>query len=81
MKKMKFGLSIKESDIEYAQSLEKELKEEEKLIAEKRYNICVSCDRFMKITKQCKECFCFIPLKTKIMDTECPIGKWNSINE
>lgn len=81
MKEIKFGLSIKESDIEYAQSLEKELKEEEKSIAEKRYNICVSCDRFMKITRQCKECFCFIPLKTKIMDTECPIGKWNSINE
>lgn len=81
MTETKFGLFIKESDIEYAQTLEKELKENEKLIAKERYDICKSCNRFMKITRQCKECFCFIPLKTKIMDTECPIGKWNSINE
>jgi len=52
----------------------------DKLIDEKnadhRYAICESCPSFLKVTKQCKECGCFMALKTKIAEAVCPIGKW-----
>jgi hypothetical protein len=41
-----------------------------------RYAICLECDRFFKATKQCKECGCIMPLKVKLKNAECPIGKW-----
>jgi len=42
----------------------------------KRYTICKTCPDFVKITKQCKNCGCFMPTKTKLQNTSCPIGKW-----
>ncbi len=45
-------------------------------LANKRLDICVSCDRLIKATKQCKECGCFMALKVKIQGAVCPLGKW-----
>lgn len=44
--------------------------------AKRRYEICLSCPRLVKVTKQCKECGCIMPLKTKLAAAVCPIGKW-----
>jgi len=44
--------------------------------ADQRYAICESCPSFLKVTKQCKECGCFMALKTKIEEAICPLGKW-----
>jgi len=44
--------------------------------AERRYAICEKCPRFLGVTKQCKECGCFMNLKTKLADATCPLGKW-----
>jgi hypothetical protein len=44
--------------------------------ADRRYSICQSCPSFLKLTKQCKECGCFMHLKTKLQNAECPLGKW-----
>ena len=41
-----------------------------------RMNICNDCDRFIRITKQCKECGCFMKVKAKMKAAVCPIGKW-----
>ena len=41
-----------------------------------RYSICEGCPSFLNITKQCKECGCFMKIKTKIDTAVCPIGKW-----
>ena len=41
-----------------------------------RLNICLSCDRLMRVTNQCKECGCFMNLKVKLKDATCPLGKW-----
>jgi hypothetical protein len=41
-----------------------------------RITICMSCDRFSKYTRLCKECGCFMPAKTKLRGSFCPIGKW-----
>ena len=42
----------------------------------KRYDICLDCDRLLPITHQCKECGCFMKLKTKLKVATCPLGKW-----
>lgn len=44
--------------------------------ARKRMEICNQCPRLMTVTKQCKECGCFMVLKTKLKEASCPIGKW-----
>lgn len=47
-----------------------------KISAEKRLNICLSCDKLIKLTKQCRECGCIMPAKVKLENATCPIGKW-----
>ncbi len=44
--------------------------------SEKRYNICLSCDRLIKLTKQCRECGCIMPAKVKLQNATCPLNKW-----
>jgi len=41
-----------------------------------RMSICESCPRFIKSTKQCKECGCFMNVKSRLEHAECPLGKW-----
>lgn len=41
-----------------------------------RYEICKNCDKFFKPTRQCRECMCFMTVKTKVHDASCPLGKW-----
>lgn len=45
-------------------------------VSDKRMSICISCDRIIPIVNQCKECGCFMGLKTKLESAKCPIGKW-----
>ena len=45
-------------------------------LADKRLDICLGCDRLIKVTKQCKECGCFMALKVKLQGAVCPLGKW-----
>jgi len=47
-----------------------------KEVAEKRLDICLSCSELVNVTKQCKKCGCIMPLKVKLKDAKCPIGKW-----
>lgn len=44
--------------------------------ATKRYDICKGCPEFIDLTKQCKQCGCVMPLKTKLAKAECPLKKW-----
>jgi hypothetical protein len=46
--------------------------------SEKRLKICLGCDRLIKSTKQCKECGCFMSLKTQIANASCPLHKWGN---
>jgi len=45
-------------------------------VAQKRFDICKSCDRLLKPTFNCKECGCFMKVKVKLNDSHCPLGKW-----
>lgn len=41
-----------------------------------RFEICKTCEHFIKLSNQCKKCGCFMNLKTKLKDATCPIQKW-----
>ncbi len=43
---------------------------------ERRMDICRSCPEFIRATQQCAECGCFMHLKTKLREAECPLQKW-----
>jgi hypothetical protein len=45
-------------------------------LAQKRLDICLDCDRLINATKQCRECGCFMVLKTKLQNATCPLNKW-----
>mgnify|MGYP006083763067 FL=1 len=44
-------------------------------VREARYDICKACTSFTAL-KTCNECHCIMPLKTKLRDVVCPLGKW-----
>ena len=48
----------------------------EEKIKKARLEICLSCEKIIKITHQCKECMCFMDLKTRLEGVKCPLGKW-----
>lgn len=41
-----------------------------------RIDICNKCENYVKITKQCNICFCFMPIKARMKGMSCPINKW-----
>ena len=43
---------------------------------QERYSICQACPELIKLTKQCKKCGCFMAAKTKLVNANCPLGKW-----
>jgi len=45
-------------------------------LANDRLKTCENCDSLIKLTKQCKECGCFMVLKVKLKQATCPLGKW-----
>lgn len=54
---------------------------ERKRISDERLTICNSCEHYIKKTTKCEKCGCFMEYKTLFLNSECPIGKWNSIND
>ena len=44
--------------------------------ADYRFNICKSCDQFVKLTSHCRVCKCIMLVKVKFKVFHCPLGKW-----
>jgi hypothetical protein len=42
----------------------------------KRFDICKACPELVQVSKQCKQCGCFMNAKTKLQKATCPLGKW-----
>lgn len=42
----------------------------------KRLKICAGCPRLFKPTYTCKECGCFMRVKTTLKTAKCPLKKW-----
>ena len=43
-----------------------------------RYTICKTCEQFNSALALCKECSCFMPMKCKLSEAECPNQKWTT---
>jgi hypothetical protein len=41
-----------------------------------RMSICQSCDNYIHLTHQCRECGCVMNFKAKLSGSSCPIKKW-----
>lgn len=48
----------------------------DKELIEHRLSICNQCPWFAKTSARCKQCGCFMKLKTTLGRAKCPIGKW-----
>ena len=48
----------------------------ERIEMERRYAICQECPFFMKGSKRCSKCGCFMKLKTSLEQAKCPVHKW-----
>jgi len=44
--------------------------------ANKRKNICNSCEFFNKAQERCLKCGCYMAVKAYVKASSCPIGKW-----
>lgn len=45
-------------------------------VATERLTACNDCPFLIKFTQQCKKCGCFMNLKVKMAEAECPVGNW-----
>lgn len=52
-----------------------------KEIRNERFDICKGCDRIFKPTRTCKECGCFMAMKTWLKHASCPLGKWGMVED
>ena len=44
-------------------------------LSRQRLNICKECPNILA-DLICSKCGCMMPLKVKLTESECPIGKW-----
>jgi len=44
-------------------------------LTHERLKLCEACQHFSKIRK-CKLCGCWMDLKAKLLEAQCPIDKW-----
>lgn len=47
-------------------------------IAQSRLQSCLECEKFVRVTKQCRLCGCFVAAKTKMRSASCPLGIWGA---
>jgi hypothetical protein len=45
-------------------------------IAAERMQTCLDCPKLIRATHQCRECGCFMKIKTKLAAATCPLNKW-----
>lgn len=42
----------------------------------RRQDICDKCPELIQFSNTCKQCGCFMTLKTKFKTSTCPLDKW-----
>ena len=50
-------------------------------VHKKRLTICESCEHYDSEERRCKECGCFLDMKSRISLESGPIGAWTESNE
>lgn len=56
--------------------IKKRFKLATKKTAIERIKICEGCPELFKPTYSCKQCGCFVRVKSYLATQECPLGKW-----
>ena len=51
------------------------------IIAEKRMETCVKCDKLKRDNNRCTVCGCYMVAKTRNLKSTCPLNKWDGIIE
>ena len=54
--------------------MNKIIADEEKI--NNRQDVCRDCNSLVKPIWTCKECGCFMKIKTRLDASVCPLGKW-----
>lgn len=65
-----------EDEVQFHDLFNPNEKRSDKELIEYRLNICNGCEWFNKKLKKCRQCGCFMNLKTTLRRASCPIGKW-----
>lgn len=47
--------------------------------AKQRYEICKKCELYSPALRVCNTCHCFMPVKVRLKNAYCPVGKWSRI--
>ncbi len=43
----------------------------------KRLDLCRACPSYMSMNDMCVECFCVMDIKTTLVESSCPLKKWD----
>jgi len=61
-------------DVEFLDLFKPSMERSEKELVQQRMDICKTCPWFNG--RRCRQCGCFMALKTTLRQAKCPIDKW-----
>ena len=65
-----------------ADQRQEQLRHIEKIpFAKARLQECKGCEKYISTIMVCSVCYCFMPGKVHLKNSECPVGKWGPLNE
>jgi hypothetical protein len=63
-------------DVEFLDLFDPRQPRSDKELIESRLAICNTCPWFNKNLQKCKQCGCFMRLKSTLIQAKCPVGHW-----
>jgi hypothetical protein len=63
-------------DVKFSDLFDPSQPRSDKDLIEQRLAICNECPSFNKRLIKCRECGCFMALKSTLRQATCPLGKW-----
>ncbi len=63
-------------DVKFSDLFDPNQPRSDKQLIEDRLEICNSCEFLNKRLMKCKQCGCFMKLKSTLREAKCPLDKW-----
>lgn len=63
-------------DVKFSDLFDPSQPRSDKELIEDRLKICNSCEFLNKRLMKCRQCGCFMKLKTTLREAKCPLEKW-----
>lgn len=63
-------------DVEFLDLFDPNQERSDRELIESRLAICNTCPMFNKTLAKCRQCGCFMRLKTTLQGAKCPRGHW-----